>query len=51
MKSKSISNVRPRIGMGEVVSPREVTYSGTLHEWLVHGDSSMRIFPTIWVHM
>src|ERR1041385_3223589 len=37
--------------MGEVVSPRDVTYSGTCHQWLRYGASFSLIFPTICVHM
>src|SRR5215208_7383060 len=51
MKSKLISNVRTPCGIGEVVRPREVTYSVTCHEWFVHGVSVRRILPTICVHM
>src|SRR6058998_1295849 len=51
MKSNWISNVQTPCGIGEVVSPREVTYSVTCQEWFVHGVSVRRIFPTICVHM
>src|SRR6266508_2761986 len=37
--------------MNDVVSPRVETYSGTFHQWLTSGVSSMRTLPTIWVHM
>src|ERR1700747_1881880 len=51
MKSNRISNVATPYGIGEVVSPREVTYSVTCQEWLIHGLSVSRILPTICVHM
>ena len=37
--------------MGDVVSPRAVTYSGTFHQWLTSGARLRRILPTICVHM
>src|SRR5206468_3833476 len=51
MKSNWISNVQTPCGIGEVVSPREVTYSVTCQEWFVHGVRVRRILPTICVHM
>src|SRR5216117_4110309 len=51
MKSNWISNVQTPCGIGEVVSPREVTYSVTCQEWFVHGVRVKRILPTICVHM
>src|SRR6266576_1674156 len=51
MKSNWISNVQTLCGIGEVVSPREVTYSVTCQEWFVHGVRVRRILPTICVHM
>src|SRR2546427_10242278 len=51
MKSNWISNVQTLCGIGEVVSPREVTYSVTCQEWFVHGVWVRRILPTICVHM
>src|SRR6266513_4073048 len=51
MKSNWISNVQTPCGIGEVVSPREVTYSVTCQEWFVHGLSVSRILPTSCVHM
>src|SRR5207247_8686470 len=51
MKSNWISNVQTPCGIGEVVSPREVTYSVTCQEWFVHGLRVRRILPTICVHM
>ena len=50
MKSKSIWNARPPYGIGEVVSPRAVTYSVTCQEWLIQGVWASRILPTICVH-
>src|SRR6516164_6797964 len=37
--------------MGEVVSPRALTWSGTCHQWFMYGLNANRILPTIWVHM
>ena len=37
--------------MSEVVSPREVGYSGTFHQWFTSGVEARRIFPTTCVHM
>src|SRR5947209_10881982 len=51
MKSKSTAKVLPRYGMADVVSPREVTYKATCHQWFTNGLSSILTFPTIWVHM
>src|ERR1700726_2150298 len=36
--------------MGDVVSPRHVTYNGTCHQWLTIGAWASRIFPTTCVH-
>src|SRR5215218_11162594 len=47
MKSKSISNVRRPCGMGEVVSPLDVTYSVACQAWLIHGACARRTLPTI----
>jgi hypothetical protein len=47
MKSKSIWKPGPvGWGIGEVVSPRAVTYSGTFHQWLIRGSLARRILPT-----
>src|ERR1700746_548005 len=47
MKSKSIWKLGPpSCGIGEVVRPRHVTYSGTCHQWLVIGALARRILPT-----
>src|SRR2546423_9330597 len=51
MKSKSIWEVRVTYGIGDVVSPRAVTYSVTCHEWLVHGVWVRRTLPTICMNM
>ena len=51
MKSKSMWKRRVPCGMGEVVSPQQVTYSVTFHQWLMRDVCSRRIFPTICVHM
>src|SRR5204862_7812303 len=37
--------------MGLVVSPRDVTYSGTCHQWFCLGARASRVFPTICIHM
>src|SRR6202142_2321980 len=37
--------------MAVVVSPRGWTRSVACHQWFSNGLSSMRILPTIWVHM
>src|SRR6516164_11419075 len=37
--------------MGEVVSPRALTWSGTCHQWFMYGLNANRTLPTIWVHM
>ena len=50
-KSKSTWNSRPPYGIGEVVMPRAVTYSGTCHQWLSGGARASRTLPTIWTHM
>ena len=50
-KSKSTWNRRASYGIGEVVRPRAVTYSGTCHQWLSGGASAIRTLPTIWTHM
>ena len=50
MKSKSIENASAPCGIGEVVSPRAVTYRGTCQEWFVHGDWTSRTLPTTCVH-
>src|SRR5262245_62406513 len=49
MKSKSIWNVRVPYGIGEVVSPRTVTYSVTCQEWFIQGPCASRTLPTICV--
>src|SRR6266566_7784682 len=36
--------------MADVVSPREVTYNVTCHQWLRNGLSSILTLPTICVH-
>src|SRR6266699_6744825 len=36
--------------MGEVVSPRGVTYKVTCHQWFTNGLSSILTLPTICVH-
>src|SRR5437870_1266556 len=50
-KSKSIWNRRSPWGMGLVVRPCAVTYSGTCHQWFSGGVAAIRILPTICVHM
>ena len=50
MKSRSIWNARSPNGIGDVVRPRAVTYSGTCHQWLSGGARASRTFPTIWSH-
>src|SRR5258705_177369 len=49
-KSKSIWNVRSRSGIGDVVSPRGVTYRVTCQEWFTQGLFASRTLPTICVH-
>src|SRR2546426_969456 len=49
MKSNWISNVRSPLGIGEVVSPREVTYNATCQQWFCGGDRASRVLPAIWV--
>ena len=49
MKSNSISRISPPTGIGEVPSPRAVTYSGTCQPWFSHGVSASRTLPTICV--
>src|ERR1700733_7467081 len=49
LKSKSISNDLCPYGMGEVVNPLVVTYSGICQLWFSHGVCARRIFPTICV--
>src|ERR1017187_6197929 len=51
MKSNSTSKIILPYGMGEVVSPLELTYSGTCHQWFTCGERARRTLPTIWVHI
>jgi len=51
MKSNSTSNERRPWGIGDVVNPRELTYSGTCHQWFCFGERARRVFPTICSHM
>src|SRR5437667_5034247 len=51
MKSNSISKSRGPYGMGDVVKPHVLTYSGTFHQWLLRGVSASRTLPTICVHL
>src|SRR6266851_1229185 len=53
MKSISTSKSNPRApsGMGDVVSPWALTYSGTCHQWLSIGASSNLVLPMICDHM
>src|SRR5512145_1908973 len=37
--------------MGLEVNPRELTYSGTCHQWFCFGARARRVFPTICIHM
>jgi hypothetical protein len=46
MKSKSIWKRRAPYGIGDVVKPRQVTYSGTCHQWFTMGACARRILPT-----
>src|SRR6476620_7483699 len=50
-KSTSTWNSRSPYGIGDVVRPRAVTYSGTCHQWLSGGARASRTLPTIWSHM
>src|SRR5713226_2619330 len=51
MKSNSTSKRRGPYGMGDVVKPHVLTYSGTFHQWLLRGVSASRTLPTICVHI
>src|SRR3954453_21606000 len=49
-KAGSISGPRLSTCISDVVKPREDTYKGTCHQWLIIGSSASRILPTIWLH-
>src|SRR5215510_12135516 len=51
MRSNSTSNVRVPYGIVVVVNPRELTYSGTCHQWFCFGERVSLVFPTISIHM
>src|SRR5258708_33829721 len=51
MKSKLPSKILSLKGIGDVVSPRAVTYNGTCHQWFIYGLSSSLTFPTTCVHI
>src|SRR5215510_11576893 len=51
MRSNSTSNVRVPYGMVVVVSPRELTYSGTCHQWFCFGERASLVLPTTCIHM
>src|SRR5277367_3878125 len=50
-KSNSTSSTSSPYGIADVPNPRAVTYSGTFHQWFCSGVSTIRVFPTICVHM
>ncbi len=51
MRSNSTSKPPEPYGIGVVVKPRMVTYSGTCHQWFRLGARASRVFPTICIHM
>src|ERR1700757_5047275 len=46
-----MSNTASRYGTAPVVNPRGLTYNVTCHQWFISGMCTIRILPTICVHI